>query len=206
MAVSYMKQIPKSINAATWVGRQQAFAVMATKCTLAQAECLRQIRESRAYEAYGLTWEKFCRQHAGIARSQADRLIHQLNEFGATYFRLSELVNISDATYRQLAPRIHGDTIEIGGQQLAIIPENAPKLRAGIHKLRGELRTLQTEMLFHRAEMADLQKQLEDILGQFSRRARFPLPGDQRESFANLLRHVIYRMRIVADEFNTPAA
>jgi hypothetical protein len=206
MAVSYMKQPQKSIDAATWVGRQQAFAVMASKCTLAQAECLRRMRESRAYEAYGVTWEKFCRQYAGMARSQADRMIHQLNEFGATYFRLSELVNISEATYRKLAPRIHGDTIEIGGQQLAIIPENAPKLRAGIHKLRGELRTLQTEMLFHRTEMADLQKQLEDILGEFSRRARFPLPTDQRESLANLLRHVIYRMNTVADEFKVPPA
>jgi hypothetical protein len=205
MAVSQMKQPQKTIDAATWVGRQQAFAVMASKCTLAQAECLRQMRETRAYEAYGLTWEKFCRQHAGIARSHADHLIHKLNEFGATYFRLSELVNISDATYRKLEPRIHGDTIEIGGQQLAIIPENAPKLRAGINRLRGEMRILQTEMLFHRAEMADLQKQLEDILGVFSRRARFPLPGDQREGFANLLRHVIFRMKAVADEFNTPA-
>ena len=199
-----MKQTQKTIEAATWVGRQQAFAVMASKCTLAQAECLRKMRDTRAYEAYGLTWEQFCRQHAGIARSQADRLIHQLNEFGAAYFRLSELVSISDATYRKLAPRIQGETIEIGGRQVAIIPENAAKLRAGIHKLRHELRNLQTEMLFYRAEMVELQKRLEEVLGEFSRRARFPLPSDQRESLANILRHIIYRMNSVADEFKVP--
>ena len=62
----------KNIGAATWTGRQQAFAMMATKCTLAQADCLRQLRETRAYEAYGLTWDEFCKQHAGLARSQAD--------------------------------------------------------------------------------------------------------------------------------------
>jgi hypothetical protein len=204
MAVSDMKQTQNSIEAATWVGRQQAFAVMASKCTLAQAECLRQMRDSRAYAAYGLTWDQFCRQHAGIARSQADRLIHQLNEFGAAYFRLSELVRISDTTYRKLAPRIQGETIELGGQQIAIIPENASKLRAGIHKLRHELRNLQTEMLFHRAEMAELQKRLEEVLGEFSRRARYPLPSDQRESLANILRHIIFRMNLVAAEFNVP--
>jgi hypothetical protein len=199
-----MKQTQPEIDAATWVGRQQAFAVMASKCTLAQAECLRQMRDTRAYAAYGLTWDQFCRQHAGIARSQADRLIHQLNEFGAAYFRLSELVRISDTTYRKLAPRVQGETIELGGQQIAILPENAAKLRAGIHKLRHELRNLQTEMLFHRAEMAELQKRLEEVLGEFSRRARYPLPSDQRESLANILRHIIYRMNLVAAEFNVP--
>jgi hypothetical protein len=195
----------KNIGAATWTGRQQAFAMMATKCTLAQADCLRQLRETRAYEAYGLTWDEFCKQHAGMARSQADRLIHQLNEFGETYFRLSELVRVSDETYRKLASHIEDDTIELAGCKLALTRENAPQIRAAIHGFREEFRNLQIELIYQRPGLADLQTKLEDTLHEFQRRARFPLPTDQRESLANLLRHMIYRMNQVAREFKRPA-
>jgi len=190
--------------AALWAGRQQAFALMATKSTLAQAECLRELRTSKAYEAYGLTWEQFCKHHAGMARSRADQLIQHLNEFGEAYFRLSELVHVCDPVYRKLAPQIDADTIEIGGAKLALIPENAPKIRAAIQAVRSELRNVQLDNSFNRAGLRDLQGRLEDILHEFTRRAEFPLPEDQRESFANLLRHMIYRMQLAAKEFNSP--
>lgn len=190
--------------AATWTGRHQAFAVIATKSNLAQAECLRHIRTTKTYAAYGLTWEAFCKQHAGMSRSTADNLIQRLNEFGDDYFRLSELVHISEPVYRKLAPKIQADTIEIGGAKLALIPENAPKIRAAIQAVRNELRDVQIENSFNRAGLSDLLDRLVDILHEFTRRAEFPLPEDQRKSFANILRHMIYRMQLAAKEFEKP--
>ena len=42
------------------IGRQQAFAVIANRCTASQALALKQMKESRQYENLGLTFEQFC--------------------------------------------------------------------------------------------------------------------------------------------------
>src|SRR6516162_7325772 len=95
------------LDAAAWVGRQQAFAVIASKCSAAQAECLRQIKETRAHDQLGLTWEEFCIQHAGISRRYAETLISRLDEFGDTYFKLSQLARVSPDTYRRISALVH---------------------------------------------------------------------------------------------------
>jgi hypothetical protein len=78
----------------TWAGRRQAFGVIANKCSAADAECLKNLREGKHYKSFGMTWEEFCPQHVGISRTQADRLISQLEEFGAAYFDLSKQMRI----------------------------------------------------------------------------------------------------------------
>src|SRR4029077_12863710 len=113
--------------AAALVGRQQAFALIASNCSSAQAQCLRQIRESRAHEQLGLTWEEFCSRHAGITRVHADSLIRRLDEFGDSYFKLSQLVRVSPDTYRQIADSVHDDTIEKQEQPHALTPWNVPR-------------------------------------------------------------------------------
>jgi hypothetical protein len=65
-----------------WTGKSQAFNLIADQCKAAKAECLRQMGESRCHEVLGLTWEEFCQQRLGIARSCAGKLIHRLKEFG----------------------------------------------------------------------------------------------------------------------------
>src|SRR5713226_8790969 len=80
-----MEQNPqKMIEASVCIGRQQAFATIANKCSSGQAEALKQLHDERAYEHYGLTWEQFCTTHAGISRSLADRIISRIEEFGET--------------------------------------------------------------------------------------------------------------------------
>jgi hypothetical protein len=131
-------------DAAASVGRQQAFALIATKCTAAQAQCLRQLRDAAIHTQLGLTWERFCEQHAGISRRYADALIARLEEFGETYFKLSQLARISPERYREIAAHITEDTIEIDGQALAFTPENAVRIRSGIQRLKTRLRDFET--------------------------------------------------------------
>jgi hypothetical protein len=52
----------------TWLGRHQAFALLASKCSAADAECLREIHDNKYYKAIGLSWEEFCSRHAGVDR------------------------------------------------------------------------------------------------------------------------------------------
>src|ERR1019366_1606726 len=123
------------IDAGSWVGRQQAFATIVNRCSAAQALCLKQVRETRLFEKLELTSEEFCKEYAGISRENADRLIRQHEEFGDAYFRLSELARISPETYRQIATPGSDDGIAFAGGKLALIPENAPKIRAAIQTL-----------------------------------------------------------------------
>jgi hypothetical protein len=123
------------------VGRGQAFGVVANGCYAAQAQCLKQLRDSGEYKMAKLTWKEFCDRYVGLSNRQADRLIAQLEEFGETYFRLSELVQISPRAYRRLAAAgvVKDDTIDIGGELVPITPENGPRIKAALTTLRRDL-------------------------------------------------------------------
>ena len=134
-------ETPKDwIDAGAWVGRQQAFAVIASQSHAAQALSLKHVKQSRWYQQLSLTWEEFCLEYAGISRTRADNVIRQLDEFGESYFRLSEIARISPQTYRRIAGCVHGGVIEIDGRKLALTQENALKIRAAIQTLFSKLR------------------------------------------------------------------
>jgi hypothetical protein len=100
-----------------WLGRRQAFGMIANRCMAAHAECLKQMRDSGKYKELGMTWATFCQERAGISRVSADRLIRHLEEFGANYFRLSELMQISGETYRLIAGAVSEEGVEVGGKR-----------------------------------------------------------------------------------------
>ena len=129
-----------TVEAGILTGRQQAFAAIAGKCKSARAAALKEIRETNAYKHLDLTWDDFCATHAGVSRQHADDLIRRYNELGADYFRLAEIAHVSTDTYRALAPQITGETIELDGEPIPITPENGPKIRAGIRRLRTDLK------------------------------------------------------------------
>ena len=87
-------------------GTQQAFGLIAGKAAAADVECLRRIRDDKLYRAKGLGWSEFCKEHVGITRAYADRLIKQLEQFGPNYFHLSQLIRISPEVYRLIAPAV----------------------------------------------------------------------------------------------------
>jgi hypothetical protein len=130
--------VKDTIDLGVWIGRGQAFGVIANGCTAAQAECLRQIRDSDAYKQTGLNWEDFCQEYVGLSRPRVDALIGNLEEFGRTYFDLSNIVRISPEAYRRVASTIKGQSIQIGTELVPIIPENAPRIRRVIQQARSE--------------------------------------------------------------------
>jgi hypothetical protein len=122
----------------TWLGRRQAFGMIANRCTAADAECLKAMRDTGEYKTLGLTWEDFCEQKAGLSRRHADRLINHLEEFGSNYFRLSELMEISHATYRLIAGAVSEDGIEYGGEKIPMTRVNRKRVMAAVEAMRGK--------------------------------------------------------------------
>jgi hypothetical protein len=125
-----------AVDLGTWLGRRQAFAVVAGRCSAADAECLRTIREKKLYRACGLTWEEFCRQKAGISRSGADQIIRQLEELGPAYFHLSSVTRITPESFRLIAPAVSEQGVEYGGELIPFSAENTSRLTAAIDDLR----------------------------------------------------------------------
>jgi hypothetical protein len=157
-------------DAGAWIGRQQAFSLVGSKCSAAQAQCLREIRESRAYERLGVTWDEFCPRYAAISRSKADDLIRRLDEFGQAYFRICEVARISPEAYREIADLVHGETVELAGESVPLIPENAPRIRQGIRDLRAEINRLDQDKQRHSGGIVELSDRLDNLLRDVNKR------------------------------------
>lgn len=131
------------VSLGIWIGRGQAFGGMAYKSLEALANCLSEMKDSGSYKLLDPDWEHFCPNHVGLSRRQVDGIIHNLKEFGDTYYQLSEFVNVSPETYRKIAPKIHDHQIEIDGVMVPIIPENAIRIRDAVNRMRAQLRQAQ---------------------------------------------------------------
>jgi hypothetical protein len=156
------QQTIESIELGTWIGRGQAFGVIANGCAAAQAECLRQVRDYESYRKIGLTWDEYCEQYAGLSRSRADDLIRNLNEFGKTFFDLSNIVRISPEAYRKVQKKIRNDAIEIGAELVPIIPENAARIRRAVQDARRDAKRAWTENRAMKGETNCVMALLED--------------------------------------------
>jgi hypothetical protein len=187
------------IDAGAWVGRQQAFAVIANKCSAAQALCLKQVRESQLFEKLGLSWEEFCKEYAGISRVHADRLIQQHEEFGDAYFRLSELARISPETYRQIAGQVSDEGLEFDGGKLTLTPENAPKIRTAIQTLRAQLKQARDASQPASPGIVQLQIRLDAVVEGISRMARRTLSPDYRAALLGIAAYAIHKLTEVSE-------
>jgi hypothetical protein len=188
------------IEAAALTGRQQAFAMIASQCTYAQAVCLREIHDTRAYEHLGLTWADFCTQRAGVSRGTAESIVHRLNEFGESYFHLSAIARISTDAFRQIADRVTAETIELDGEQIPLTSENAQKIRAGVQRLRDECRRLHD---YYRipSRITEYTIRVDDVVREVAKRAQIAraLPKDEAASLRALAQHALREWTEVAE-------
>jgi hypothetical protein len=157
------------VELGAYIGKSQAFSFLARHCSAAEAQCLKRIRETASYQTLGLNWDQFCPQHIGISRSHADRIIHQLDEFGETYFQLAGITQISSESYHLIAPAVTGEGIEIDGEVIAITQENAVRIRQAVQTLRGDLRRARD--LAPHPDIIDLRIRLEACFTEMSRKA-----------------------------------
>jgi len=158
------------LNLGAWLGRHQAFGLIANRCSAADAECLKTIRDAGEYKQLSLTWEQFCVKHAGVSRVHADRQIHHLEEFGRNYFRLAEVMPISPDTYRLIAGAVSDEGLECDGERVPLVRENRGKIAAAVTALRAKAETPKTP----RAAAGGVRKHLDALLAEAYRIANHP--------------------------------
>jgi len=196
-----------------WLGRKQAFTLIAGRCSAATVVCLRKIREGKRYRALNLTWDEFCRERAGVSRAWADKVIQQLEQLGPLYFELSSVTRITPAQFRQIADAVTEDGLSYAGEPIEIIPENAPMLAQAIEILTStpdsdEFAPETPEQTFARAE-----RSLRSALAGLERLAAMPLDiaGQEKLSLTllaarNTLDRIVGQDGILRRVGNPPAA
>ena len=136
-----------TIGVEHWLGRLQAFSLIAERCSPAEVESLRQIRDAKLYRDYAASWSDFCARELGASRRKVDRTIGLLQEFGPAYFYVARLGRIAPEEYRAIAASFTRDSVNLDGVQIALLPENTRKVNAAVGELlrRAEFRSAETK-------------------------------------------------------------
>ena len=130
------QQIGEGVDLGMWLGRRQAFALVAGRCSAADAECIREVRRNKRYRALQMTWEQFCEERLGITCMTANKIVRQLEEFGPEFFTLAQLTRVTPEEYRRLNVAVRGHALLHAGEEIPIDAENGPRLAAAIEELR----------------------------------------------------------------------
>ena len=167
----------------TWLGRRQAFSMIAGRASAADAECLRRIREQKLYRSRTAKWPEFCVRYVGASKTNVDRMIRQLEEFGPPFFQLAQLTRISPETYRAIAPQVGQEGLRFEGEAIALVPENAEKVSAAVAEMRRRAARNSRAEGAGSTEFAALQICFRDVLRRL-KRLPAPLKAGQKVSIA----------------------
>jgi hypothetical protein len=115
-----------------WLGRREAFALVAGRCSASEAESLRRIRDQKLYRELDLTWEEFCSKRLGSSRRQIERILRPLDEFGPAYFHVAQITHVTPEEYRAIASYVSAEGIRLDGAVVALLPENSEQVSAAI--------------------------------------------------------------------------
>jgi hypothetical protein len=126
---------PAGVDLGRWMGRREAFAAVAGRCSAAEAETLRRIRDEKIYKQYGLTWEEFCVKRLGSSRRNIERTLRLLDEFGPEYFHVAQMAHVSPEEYRAIAPHVSAEGVRVDGAVIALLPENSRQVSAAVAEL-----------------------------------------------------------------------
>jgi len=167
-------------NLGTWLGRKQAFGLMASRCTVGEIECLVEVYDSKMYLAIEPTFEAYCKNHLGISGRTATRLINQYKQQGPNLARLNSFTRIRPSEYRLFAAALTEEGLSFNGETIPLEPENAPKLAQAADAIRHEAAP-EPEPLDPAAQaFAKADKSLHAALAEFRRLQAMKLDDEGR--------------------------
>src|SRR3954470_13287896 len=115
----------ESLDMGILLGHSQAFALIAGRCSAAQASAIRRLRNEKLYRSVTAKWGDFCATHLKMSKRNADQIIALFDEFGPAYFEVSQITRISAESYRKIQPCIEDGALHHQGRAIALIEGNA---------------------------------------------------------------------------------
>jgi hypothetical protein len=155
------------------LGQRRAFGMVAGRCSAAQAECLRKIRDEKTYLKFAINWAEFCERQLKIGKRTADRAIALLKKHGTLYFEMAALTGITPAEFGRIEHAIQRDGIHVGSDVIALIPENAARAVDAVARLQTEAAAAQSAEPAASAEeqIRELEKRAMQLCASFHRTA-----------------------------------
>ncbi len=161
------------------LGQNHTFGVLAGRCSAAQAQGIRRLREEKLYKRCVETWDEFCPRYLKMSRGEADRIIRMLDEFGPVFFELSQVARISAATFRAIAPAVSDGVLHHKGEAIPLTAENSQKVATAVAEMRKALPKPQevTEPAGILQRIRNLSNRCADSLSELDKISRDKNPG-----------------------------
>jgi len=169
-----------SFDLGAWLGRRQAFCLIASRCSVADIECLAAIRDGKMYKTLGMTWRSFCTECLGITDRWADTLIGRLKSLGPDFFKLNNFTRIKPADYVRISGAVTTDGLSYAGEIIPFEPENAAELAEAVEALRAESASEPAPADTSDRAFAKAEKYLQATLAAFERLQAMDLDEDSR--------------------------
>src|SRR5271157_759074 len=138
---------PRDLELGQWLGRREAFGLIAGRCSAADIECIRRIRDEKMYRDRAHNWDEFCTEHIGASRRRVDESIRHLEEFGPAFFHAAQLTRITAEEFRAIAPeerrRVAAAIAELGRRSGAKTPPPAPSFAYALKRCAAAARLLE---------------------------------------------------------------
>lgn len=151
-----------------WIGRNQAFSLMAGRCTVAEIECLVEVHDKKLYAAVAATWDAYC-EKLGIHRTTADRLMRRHKQQGPRIARLNCFARIKPAEYSLFAAVLTDEGLVYQGEVIPVEAENAPRLAQAVEAIRQEAKPEPVPVDRAAESFAKAERSLQTALAEFSR-------------------------------------
>jgi hypothetical protein len=182
-----------SFDLGTWLGRRQAFGMMAGRTAAADAECLRQIRDQKLYKSETSSWAEFCERYIGTSRTHVDSVIRHLDQFGPQFFELTQFTRIPPEAYRAIASHVTAEGVHLDGELIPLKQENSLRIAGAVVELRKRSTSAkEPSAVAPEAGFPAVEKRFEDLLARLAALRR-PLSAAQEKTLAQLVLRLLER-------------
>ncbi|SPF39437.1 conserved hypothetical protein [Candidatus Sulfopaludibacter sp. SbA4] len=162
------------------LGQNQSFAIVAGRCSAAQAETILRIREGRLYLRCASSWKAFCPEYLHISGTQADRIIRMWQQHGPAIFELRQLIRITPEDFRAVEPFIKENALHFNDEAIELDPQNSQKIADAVDDLCRNMPPKEKPAPTTLECLAALDKQCQAIVSEFQRIANLKCHGEAR--------------------------
>jgi hypothetical protein len=169
------------------LGKNQAFGLVAGRCSAAQAAMLVRLRQEKKYLLCAPNWREFCTSFLRISGSEADRMIRLWEEFGPEYFEIAQLMRISPDGYRAIAPAVKDGALHHNGEAIEFDQENSRRLAAAVSELRTSQKKKPKRQRAMHERLAELDRRCSWIIAEFEEISSKESAGENWLQFTGIL-------------------
>ena len=147
----------------------------------------------------------------GFSKTYADRLIQYLEEFGPSYFHISQMMRLSAENYRAIAGSVREDGIEFRGAKIPIDSEHSQEIMEAVNSLRKTAEEIKArpkrtatkpdpkpaQALTLQERMDLMRAQVDRFIAEYSKIGRRPLASHERTRLEGLIDESSKRLAVL---------